>query len=54
VGGTCDTHGRGELSVQVFGGKTRREETTWKTKAYMGGWDEIGPQGDRLRGRGVD
>jgi hypothetical protein len=25
-------HGRGEKSVQVFGGKARRKETTWKTK----------------------
>jgi hypothetical protein len=29
VGGTCGTHGKGEKSVQGFGGK----ETTWKTKA---------------------
>jgi hypothetical protein len=26
-------HGRGEKSVQGFGGKARRKETTWKTKA---------------------
>jgi hypothetical protein len=30
VGGACGTHGRGEKSVQGFGGKTRRKETTWK------------------------
>jgi hypothetical protein len=33
VGGTCGTHGRGEKSVQGFGGKARGKETTWKTKA---------------------
>jgi hypothetical protein len=33
VGGACGTHGRGEKSVQGFGGKVRRKETTWKTKA---------------------
>jgi hypothetical protein len=27
------THGRGEKSVQVSGGKSGRKETTWKTKA---------------------
>jgi hypothetical protein len=33
VGGSCGTHGRGEKSVQGFGGKARRKETTGKTKA---------------------
>jgi hypothetical protein len=33
VGGACGTRGRGEKSVQGFGGKARRKETTWKTKA---------------------
>jgi hypothetical protein len=33
VRGACSTHGRGEKSVQGFGGKARREETTGKTKA---------------------
>jgi hypothetical protein len=33
VGRACGTHGRGEKSVQGFGGKARRKETTWKTKA---------------------
>jgi hypothetical protein len=33
MGGACSTHGRGETSVQGFGGKARRKETTWKTKA---------------------
>jgi hypothetical protein len=33
VGGAFGTHGRGEKSVQGFGGKTRRKETTGKTKA---------------------
>jgi hypothetical protein len=28
---------RGEGSVQGFSRKDRREETTWKTKAKMGG-----------------
>jgi hypothetical protein len=42
VGGACGTHGRGEKSVQGFGGKARRKETTWKTKAWVGGWDQNG------------
>jgi hypothetical protein len=29
VGGACGTHGRGEKSVQGFGGKAQRKETTW-------------------------
>jgi hypothetical protein len=33
VGGACSTNGRGEKSVQGFGGKARRKETTGKTKA---------------------
>jgi hypothetical protein len=33
VGGACGTHGRGEKSVQGFGGKARRKETAGKTKA---------------------
>jgi hypothetical protein len=33
VGGACGTHGKGEKSVQGLGGKARRKETTWKTKA---------------------
>jgi hypothetical protein len=32
VGVACGTHERGEKSVQGFGGKARRKETTWKTK----------------------
>jgi hypothetical protein len=32
VCGACGTHGRGEKSVQGFGGKARRKEHTWKTK----------------------
>jgi hypothetical protein len=33
VGGACGTNGRGEKSVQGFGGKAQRKETTGKTKA---------------------
>jgi hypothetical protein len=33
VGGACGTHWGGEKSVQDFGGKARRKETTGKTKA---------------------
>jgi hypothetical protein len=29
----CDTHQKGEESVQDFGRKAQRKETTWKTKA---------------------
>jgi hypothetical protein len=42
VGRACGTHGRGEKRVQGIGGKARREETIWKTKALMGGWDQNG------------
>jgi hypothetical protein len=31
VGRACATHMRGEKSVQGFGGKARRKETTWNT-----------------------
>jgi hypothetical protein len=50
VGGACGTHVRGEKSVQGFGGKVRREETTWKTKAYVGIWGQNGSLGDWLGG----
>jgi hypothetical protein len=33
VGGICSTHGIREENVQGFGGKVKRKETTWKTKA---------------------
>jgi hypothetical protein len=33
VGGAYGTHGRGEKSLQGFGGKAGWKETTWKTKA---------------------
>jgi hypothetical protein len=36
VGETCVTRvtrGRGEENVQGFGGKSRRKETSWRTKA---------------------
>jgi hypothetical protein len=33
VGGACGTHGKGEKSVQGFGGRARRKETARKTKA---------------------
>jgi hypothetical protein len=36
VGGACGKHEKGEKSVQGFGGKARRKETTGKTKAKMG------------------
>jgi hypothetical protein len=32
MGGVCGTHGRGEKSIQVLGGKTRRKETNRKTE----------------------
>jgi hypothetical protein len=35
-------HGRGEKSVQGFGGKARRKEATGMTKAYVGRWDQNG------------
>jgi hypothetical protein len=30
--------GRGGKSVEGFGGKDQRKETTWKTEAFRGGW----------------
>jgi hypothetical protein len=33
MGEACGTHGGGEKSVQGFGGKTRRKDAPWKTKA---------------------
>jgi hypothetical protein len=42
VGGACGTHGRGEKSVQGFGGKARWKDTTGKTKAWVGRWDQNG------------
>jgi len=38
VPSTCDTYGGQERCLQGFGGETRRKETTWKTKAQMGGY----------------
>jgi hypothetical protein len=32
VGRACGMHGRGQKSVQGFGGKGQRKETTWKTE----------------------
>jgi hypothetical protein len=29
-------------NVQGFDGRARRKETTWETKAWMGGWDQNG------------
>jgi hypothetical protein len=40
VGGACGTHRRGEKSGQDFGGKAQRKETTGKTKAQVGRWDQ--------------
>lgn len=31
VGEACGTHGRGQKSVERFGGKARKKETTRKT-----------------------
>jgi hypothetical protein len=31
---------RRDKSVQGFGEKARRKETSWKTEALMGGWDQ--------------
>jgi hypothetical protein len=38
MGRACGTHGREEKSVQGFGGKARRKDITWKTKAYVRRW----------------
>jgi hypothetical protein len=42
VGRACGMHGRREESVQDFGGKAQRKETTQKTKAKMGRLDQNG------------
>jgi hypothetical protein len=54
VGRASDTRGTGEKSVQGFGGKARRKETTGKIKAQMGGWDQNGSYGDWLGVCGLD
>jgi hypothetical protein len=41
-------------SVQGFGGKARRKETTWKSKTYVGRWGQNGSWGDWLGGCGLD
>jgi hypothetical protein len=38
----------GEESVKGFGGKARGKETTWNTKAWMGGRNQNGSYGDWL------
>jgi hypothetical protein len=40
--GAYGTYGRGERNVQDFGGKAQTKETTRKTEAKMGGWDQDG------------
>jgi hypothetical protein len=42
VGRACGMHGRGEECVQGFDWKARRKETTLKTKAWIGGWNQNG------------
>jgi hypothetical protein len=37
VGGACSPNAGKEKCVQVIGGKTRRKETTKKTKTQVGG-----------------
>jgi hypothetical protein len=38
VGETCNMHGIDEKYIQNFNRKTGREEVTWKTLSYMGGY----------------
>jgi hypothetical protein len=40
--------------VQGFYGEAGRKESTRKTEAWVGGWDQNGSCGDRLVGCGVD
>jgi len=37
MGGACNMHGRDEKMRESFGLKTRRDDTTWMTWAWMGG-----------------
>jgi hypothetical protein len=41
-------HESGEKTVQGFGKKARRKETTWKIRAQMGGCDQNGSWGEWL------
>jgi hypothetical protein len=43
--GTCGTGRRDEKSVQGFGGKALRKETSRKIETYMGEWDYNGCYG---------
>jgi hypothetical protein len=43
-------HGREKKSVQDFGGKSQRRETTQKTEALTGGWNQNGSSRDWLEG----
>jgi hypothetical protein len=54
MGGACGTHGAGEKSVQGFGGKSRRKETTRKTEGWIEGWDQNASQGDWSGAYGVN
>jgi hypothetical protein len=38
-----------EVYVRLSGCKARKKETTWKTKAYVGRWDQNGSYGDDVR-----
>jgi hypothetical protein len=38
VGGACGTHGNGAESVQGFGGKARRKETTGRPRRR---WEDV-------------
>jgi hypothetical protein len=41
-GGACGTHGRGEKSVQGFGGKARRNRDHLEDQGVGGRWDQNG------------
>jgi hypothetical protein len=50
----CGTHGRGKESVQGFGGKAQRKETTRKTQGIDGRMDSERILGRLAEGCGLD
>jgi len=54
MGAACGTYGRQERYMQGFGGKTRGNETTWKSKTYKGGQYVKGSSRSGMRRHGPD
>jgi hypothetical protein len=54
VGGACSTHGRGEKSVEGFGGKARGEGDHWEDQGVSGRMGSEWILGRFAWGGGVD